>query len=154
MQNHEETVGDMKQTSLRDVHLGESKTLQRVFTQEEVKQCAALTGDSNPLYLDETFAAATRYRRTIVQALLTEGLITALINQYIPGPGALLLEKELVFPFPVFVGETITARVEVIDIDHERHWLTQKVICHNPHGQEVIRGQIVLHVQNGQDVTP
>ncbi|HEX7063696.1 MAG TPA: hypothetical protein VF199_01385, partial [Bacillales bacterium] len=66
----------------------------------------------------------------------------------IPGPGALLLNKELVFPNPVFVGESITAQIEVVDINLERRWVTEKVICTKENGREVIRGQIVLFVEN------
>lgn len=133
---------------LKTIDLGETLTMTRVFTADDVKTCAKLTGDDNPMYLDEGFARKTRYGRTIVQALLTEGLVTALINRFIPGPGAILLNKELVYPFPVYVDEPITAQVEVIDINEERQWITEKVICTNPRGQEVLRGQVVLFVQN------
>lgn len=134
-------------SALKDIYLGKSMTMKRTFTQEEVERCAELTGDDNPMYLDDDFARQTRFGRTIVQGILTEGLVTALMNRYIPGPGALLLEKELVFFHPVYVGEEITAYIEVIDMDEDRHWITEKVVCTDPRGQEVMRGQFVLLVQ-------
>jgi len=140
----------MEPSLLEKYYLGQMAEMSRVFTWEDVEKCAELTGDYNPMYFDPDFVAQTKFKRPVVQALLTEGLVTALINGYLPGPGALLLEKEFIFRHPVHVGDKITARVQIIDVDIERQWITEKVICRNQHHQEVLRGQVVLLVQNGK----
>ncbi|MFO7263863.1 MAG: MaoC family dehydratase [Bacillota bacterium] len=139
----------MRQMMWNKYYLGQTAEMSRVFTWEDVEACARLTGDNNPMYFDRAYVARTKLKRPVVQALLTEGLVTALLNGQLPGPGALLLEKEFVFRHPVHVGDKITARVQVIDIDPQRHWITEKVVCTNQHQQEVLRGQVVLLVESG-----
>ena len=137
------------QPAMDKYYLGQTAEMSRVFTWEDVEACARLTGDNNPMYFDLEYAAKTKLKRPVVQALLTEGLVTALLNGQLPGPGALLLEKEFIFRHPVYVGDKITARVQVIDIDPQRHWITEKVVCYNQNRQEVLRGQVVLLVEAG-----
>lgn len=122
--------------------------MSRSFTWDDVYRCVELTGDNNPIYLDEDFVRrGTRFDRPVIQGLLTEGLVTSIVSRHLPGPGAILLHKEIVFSHPVYVGDTITALVEVIDVDFQRHWLTEQVICSNQDNKEVLRGKLVLSVE-------
>ena len=86
------------------------------------------------------------YRKPIVPGLLTEGLVTQVISDRLPGGACILLQKEFIFSHPVHVGDVITAELEIIDINEERKWITERVTCYNQLGIEVIKGQVVILV--------
>jgi len=137
----------MMKNLLEGIAVGQKCQISRTFTWEDVRRCAELTGDFNPMYLDEEFVRDTRFKRPIIHGLLTEGLVLSAASTYLPGPGALLLHKEMVYRHPVFIGDTVTAKIEVIDIDYERNWLVEQVVCSNQNNKEVLRGQLVLLVE-------
>lgn len=87
-----------------------------------------------------------KLKGTVIPGLLTDGLIMEVSSKKIPGSPGLLLQKELLYHSPAYVGDTITAKIEVIDIDQKRNWLTLMVKCMNQAGKEVITGQIVAYV--------
>lgn len=132
---------------LSGLYLGQSVQISRVFTNEDTVKCAELTDDFNPIYFSDEFVSDTRFKKPLVQGILTEGLIISAISKYLPGPGCVLLQKELVFLSPVFLGDEITAYIEVIDIDRDRNWITERVICTNQNNEEVLRGQVLLLVE-------
>ncbi|HEX3928142.1 MAG TPA: MaoC family dehydratase [Gemmatimonadales bacterium] len=96
------------------VVVGQRAERSLTLTAEHVRSFAALTGDYNPLHFDEAFAAATRYKHLIVHGGLTTGLLHALVAMDLPGPGSVFLSQQWKFTAPVFIGDTITARAEVV----------------------------------------
>jgi acyl dehydratase len=96
--------------------VGQTASRTMTLTAEHVRIYSELTGDRNPLHEDEAFTAATRFGRLIVQGGLTTGLLHALVAMDLPGPGSVFLEQRWKFPAPVFIGDTITARVEVLEV--------------------------------------
>ena len=82
-------------------------------TAEQVATYAELTGDRNPLHFDAAFAARTRFGRLVAQGGLTTGLLHALVAMDLPGPGTVFLSQDWKFTAPVYIGDTITAVVEV-----------------------------------------
>ena len=83
------------------------------LTDEHVRLYAQITGDHNPLHFDPDFVAKTRFGRLVVQGGLTTGLLHALVAMDLPGPGTVFLSQNWKFVAPVFIGDTITAEVEV-----------------------------------------
>ena len=75
-----------------------------------------ITGDHNPLHTDPEFAAGTRFGKLIVQGGLTSGLLNAIVATDLPGPGTVFLETHWRFLNPVFIGDTITAEVEILEV--------------------------------------
>ncbi|WP_085992231.1 MaoC/PaaZ C-terminal domain-containing protein [Oceanobacillus senegalensis] len=126
------------------LYKGRTERLQRMFTEEEVKLSSGLTRDYSPVYDQNEDIWKNHFYKPIVPALLTEGLITQVISTKLPGIPSVLLQKDLVFNSPVYVGDMITAELVIIDINEERNWVTQKVTCFDVDGKEVIRGQVVL----------
>jgi acyl dehydratase len=108
------------------------------LTTEHVRGYAVLTGDYNPLHFDESFAAATKFGRLVVQGGLTTGVLHALVATDLPGPGSVFLSQNWKFTAPVFIGDTITAEAEVLSV-HATKPVTQL-------GIRVIRqdGEVVL----------
>jgi acyl dehydratase len=86
------------------------------LTAEHVRAYAEMTGDYNPLHFDQAFAAGTRFGRLVVQGGLTTGLLHALVGMDLPGPGSVFLSQNWKFTAPVYIGDTITAEVEVLHV--------------------------------------
>lgn len=130
--------------TIGELFIGQIERLKRTFTAMDVKFCNELTKDFNPVYQMNENGWESPYNKPIVPGLLTEGLITQIISQKLPGCACILLQKELVFYHPVHVGDEVTAELEIIDINQARNWVTQKVTCFNQTGVEVVKGQVVI----------
>ena len=88
----------------------------RMTSMNDVEMFAKMTGDNNPLHFDEALAAATPFGGLIVQGGVTSGILNAVVAEDLPGPGTVFLGVEWKFSKAVLVGETITGRVEIVDV--------------------------------------
>ena len=107
---------------------------------EHVRLYSQLTGDYNPLHVDPEFAAATRFRKLIVQGGLTSGLLNAIVAMDLPGPGTVFLETRWRFTNPVFIGDTITAEVEILEVHKTKPVSRIGVRIVGPDGETVLEG--------------
>lgn len=123
---------------------GSTASLTKTFTDKDVRTFAELSGDQNPLHMDEDYAAGTRFGKRLVHGILTSGLISALLGMQLPGPGSVYLKQTLNFRAPVYIGDTITATVSVIDIRSDKPIATMATICTNQTGKVVIDGEALL----------
>lgn len=137
--------------AIEDLFIGKIARMQRIFTDEEVNICEKLTKDHSPVYNLNEDIWKNYYDQPVVPGLLAEGLINQVISEKLPGVACLLLQKEIIFYLPVYVGDIITAELEIIDINLERNWVTQKVTCMNQSGSEVIKGQVVIVIVFNQN---
>ncbi len=99
-----------------DLKVGQRASRTATLTADHVRAYSELTGDRNPLHNDPAFTARTRFGKLIVQGGLTTGLLHALVAMDLPGPGSVFLEQNWRFTNPVFIGDTITATVEVQEV--------------------------------------
>lgn len=128
--------------------VGQKATRSMTLTGKHVKDYADLTGDYNPLHFDEEFAAGTSFGRLVVQGGLTTGLLHALVAMEMPGPGTVFLNQNWQFTAPVFIGDTITAEVEVLKI-HESKPVTQlKITITRQDGEVVLEGEAWCYTMN------
>lgn len=124
-----------------NLEVGQKAKRSMTLNAEHVKAYAEITGDYNPLHFDEEFAANTRFGRLVVQGGLTTGLLHALVAMDIPGPGTVFLNQNWQFTAPVFIGDTITAEIEVLKV-HESKPVTQLgVTITNQEGELVLEGE-------------
>ncbi len=131
----------------KQIRIGDQATLTRTITDEMVVAYADLVGDHNPVHLDEAFAATTRFGHRIAHGMLVAGLISTVIAADLPGPGSVYLGQTLQFKAPVYLGDTITARIEVIKVREDKPIITLATVCTNQDGTNVIEGEAVVRVQ-------
>src|SRR5262245_49233104 len=101
---------------LEDLKVGMTETLTRTVTEADVKAFADVSGDHNPIHLDEAYAATTMFKTRIAHGILSASYISATLASRLPGPGAVYVSQNLKFRAPVRLGDTVTARIEVAGI--------------------------------------
>jgi acyl dehydratase len=111
------------------------------LTEAHVKSFAELTGDYNPLHFDEAFAKGTRFGGLVVQGGLTTGLLHALVAMDLPGPGSVFLSQQWKFTAPVYIGDTITARAEVLSVHATKPVTQLKIGVTRQTGETVLEGE-------------
>jgi 3-hydroxybutyryl-CoA dehydratase len=98
-------------------------------TAADVQGFADLSGDHNPVHLDEDFARTTRFNGRIAHGMLSASFVSTVIASRLPGPGTIYLSQNLVFKAPVRIGDTVEARVTVLDIIREKGRVKLKTVC-------------------------
>ena len=125
-----------------DLHVGQKATRTKTLTADDAKSYAELTGDYNPLHFDESFTAKTRFKHLIVQGGLTTGLLHALVATEMPGPGTVFLNQNWQFPAAVFIGDTITAEAEILEIHKTKPVTKIKMTVTRQTGEKVLEGEV------------
>lgn len=119
---------------LEDLRIGQSESLERKFTAEDVKLFAEVTGDFNPIHFDEEYAATTIFKKPIVHGMLCASLISNLAGTKLPGHGTIYVSQSLKFIAPVYVGQSVTAKITVSEIHPEKkrvHFKTEVFVAEN-----------------------
>ncbi len=123
--------------------VGDSAEFRKVVSEEDVYLFAGITGDRNPMHTSREFAAKTRFKERVAHGLLTAGTISAAIGMKLPGPGCIYLSQTLEFKAPVFLGDEITARVEIVEVISGKR-LRFRTRCFNQNQVLVIDGEAVI----------
>ncbi len=110
-------------------------------SQEQVNAFAELSGDNNPVHIDEAFAANTAFQRPIVHGIYSAAIFSKILGTVFPGQGTIYLAQTLQFKRPVFPGEAYTARVEVISLDGRNSATLSTKLMHTATGKPVIEGE-------------
>lgn len=128
----------------KDLKVGDKVSLSKVFTEDDVRQFAHVSEDTNPIHLDEEFAAASVFGQRIVHGMLAASLFSGLIGVKLPGEGSIYLGQNLSFKAPIPIGEEVTATVEIVKIREDKPIVTLRTDCVNSEGQVVIEGEAVV----------
>jgi len=123
---------------------GEKASRTTTITDEMIRRFADLTGDTNPVHLDDSYAAGTRFGRRIAHGMIAAGLISAALANDLPGPGTVYLSQNLQFKAPVYPGDTITTTVEVKSVRPDKPIVTLATFCKNQNDQVVLEGEAVV----------
>ncbi len=127
-----------------ELYVGQKDSLQKTFTDADVRKFAEITTDVNPIHLDEEYAKTSIFGRRIAHGILVSGLISAVIANVLPGPGSIYMGQELRFTAPVFLGDTITAEVEVAELREDKRIAKLITTCTKQDGTTVITGNATV----------
>jgi 3-hydroxybutyryl-CoA dehydratase len=135
------TAGD----SVLGIQVGDTVEFTRTVTSDDIVAFANVTGDTNPLHLDDAYAAKTRFKRRIAHGMLSAGFISAALGTRLaPHACVVYLSQTLRFQRPVYIGDTVTARVEVTKIDPSRRFVTLTTTCANQDGEDLLTGEALV----------
>ena len=131
----------------KDFKVGEKAAMTKEITTNDITSMAEITGDYNPIHIDEEFARKSRFQGRIAHGVLSAGLISAVLGMHLPGPGAIFLGQTLKYLNPVRVGDTLTAQVEVSNWRPDKKIITLETTCLNQDGDTVLEGEAVLLIE-------
>ena len=132
---------------MENLRIGQSASIERSFTKEDVIAFTKLSMDTNPEQLDEEYAKTTVFKDNIVHGFLVGSLISAVIGTMLPGPGSIYLHQEMDFRRPVYIGESVKATVTVESIRTDKPIIRLSTKCMNDRHEEVIDGFAVIKIQ-------
>jgi 3-hydroxybutyryl-CoA dehydratase len=130
--------------TIDELKVGDSAQFSKTVSETDVYLFAGITGDFNPAHVDEVYAKKTYFGQRIAHGLLSAGFISAVMGTRLPGPGSVYLRQELTFLGAVRIGDTITARVEVTEIDTAKGRVRLLTTCDNQEGKRVLTGEAVV----------
>jgi 3-hydroxybutyryl-CoA dehydratase len=131
----------MNAKTIDEITVGDQAEMALAVSADLVTGFVTLSGDRNPIHRDAGFAATTPFREPIAPGMLTAALIAAVIGSELPGPGCVYLSQSLKFLRPVKLGDTITARVEVVETVRDRNRVRLRTECDNAAGDIVLVGE-------------
>lgn len=111
---------------------------------DTIRAFAEVTGDTNPVHLDDEYAAGTRFGRRIAHGMIAAGLVSATLANDLPGPGTVYLNQTLKFKLPVYPGDTVTAALEVLTVRPDKPIVTLSTVCTNQNDEVVLEGEAVV----------
>ena len=126
--------------SIEEIKVGDSAEWSRTVTEHDIKLFAEATGDFNPVHLDQSYAEKTFFKARIAHGLLSLGYISTVLGNILPGHGTIYISQEVKFLAPVRIGDTLTAKVEVMELIPEKNRVKFKTICLNQEGKIVLDG--------------
>lgn len=129
-----------------EMAVGQEAELSKTVTDEDVMAFARVTGDFNPVHVDEITAARSRFGGRIAHGMLSAGLISAAIAGKLPGPSSIYLSQTLRFTLPVRIGDTITVHLKIIELIEGKRRVKLSTVCRNQKGETVVEGEALVLV--------
>ncbi len=130
--------------TIEQIKLGDTAYFSKTVSESDVYLYAGITGDLNPAHINEAHAKNTFFKTRIAHGLLTAGFISSVLGMQLPGPGTIYMRQSLNFLAPVRFGDTITAKVEVVEVIAEKNRVRLKTTCTNQEGTVVLDGEAMV----------
>jgi len=130
-----------------EVRIDQEYSASFTISDEMVRTFAEITGDKNPVHLDEEYAKNTRFKKRICHGMLVASLISKVLGMDFPGPGTILVRQQLSYRAPVFVGETVQVHVKVVDKKEEKQRLILQTNVIKSDGTVAIEGQAEVLIE-------
>lgn len=130
--------------TIDELKVGETAEFAKTVSESDIYMYAGITGDFNPAHVNEAYAKNTFFKTRIAHGMLTAGFISAVLANKLPGPGTIYLKQELSFLAPVKIGDTITAKVEVLEIIADKNKVRLRTTCTNQDGKMVVDGEALM----------
>ena len=130
-----------------ELEVGQFAEHTKTVTETDVVMYAGITGDFNPMHVNQAYAEKTRFGGRLAHGMLTAGLISAVLGTRLPGEGSIYMSQSLRFMRPVRIGDTITARIEVIELLPDKQRVRLATSCRNQHQEKVLDGEALVMMQ-------
>lgn len=127
-----------------ELQVGEAAEFSKTVAESDVYLFAGISGDFNPAHINEPYARGTAFKSRIAHGMLAAGFVSAVIGTRLPGPGTIYMKQELTFLAPVYIGDTITARAEVVELIEDKKRVRLKTACVNQDGKTVLEGEALV----------
>ena len=129
-----------------EIKVGDKFSTDRLVTDELIRKFAAVSGDHNPIHLDEEFAKATRFGRRIAHGMLSGAFISAVLGYELTERKIVYLSQTLRFKLPVFIGDTVTTTATITNIRQDKPVVTLETVCTNQNGETLVTGEAVVMI--------
>lgn len=126
------------------LEVGDSSEFSKTISEADVYLYAGISGDLNPAHINEVYAQGTFFKNRIAHGMLSAGFISAVIGMQLPGPGTIYMGQNLQFLSPVRIGDTVTARVEVLEKIDDKKRVRLATTCTNQDGIQLISGEAMV----------
>jgi len=135
---------------LGEMRVGDAAEMAKTVTESDIALFAGVTGDFNPVHIDAVAAETSMFGGRIAHGMLSAGFISAVLGMRLPGPGSIYLSQTLRFTKPVRIGDTVTARVEVLEVITAKRRVRLATVCRNQKNETVVEGEAVVMVEDRQ----
>ena len=129
-----------------DINIGDCFSTSREVTDEVIRKFAEVSGDYNPIHLDEEFAKTTRFGRRIAHGMLSGAFISAVLGNEFRERKIVYLSQTMKFTAPVFLGDTVTATGTITNIREDKGIVTLETVCTNQNGETLVKGEAVVMI--------
>lgn len=134
----------MNGKTIEQIKKGDSAQFTKTIAESDIYLFAGITGDLNPFHVDEEYASKTFFKGRIAHGMLLGGFISTVIGCHLPGPGAIYIKQELSFLAPARIGDTVTAKAEVLEVDLNRNRVVLRTTCTNQSRTLLLDGEAVV----------
>jgi len=131
---------------IEKMYVGQVYEVKKTVTDEMIKMFAEATGDKNPVHLDDEFAKNSIFGGRIAHGILSLGIVSAVLGMEFPGAGTIYLMQNAKFKRPVYVGEEVTVKLTVKEIDREKRRVLLETLVVKPNGENAIEGEALVKV--------
>lgn len=139
------TMMTRKTYFFEDLEIGMEATFAKTVSESDINAFAEVSGDKNPVHLDAAYAAKTMFKERIAHGMLSAGYISAVFGMEMPGPGAIYISQTLNFKAPVKIGDTVVAKVKVVELYAEKKRARFECVC-SVKDKPVVVGEAMLMV--------
>jgi 3-hydroxybutyryl-CoA dehydratase len=133
-----------KELMYEDIQIGDTSVFSKTITDFDIYQFAGLTGDFNPMHIDNEFAKDTFFKERIAHGLLTGSFISTVLGMKLPGPNSIYLSQNFKFLAPVKIGDTVKATVEVVEKRDDKKIIKLITQVYNQRMEMVVDGEAVV----------
>lgn len=134
----------MKSITIKEIKVGDFAFYEKTITDEDVRLFAKLTGDMNPVHLDEAFAKTSIFGKRVCHGGLVNALFSTVLGTEFPGTGTIYMSQDSRFMKPVYLNDRIKAVVEAIEINEEKNRVVMKTTAYNQHNEVVVTGTAMV----------
>ena len=130
--------------TIDEISLGDFAEISKTLSDSDIYLYAGITGDFNPAHLNEEYAKKTFFKTRIAHGMLTASFVSAPIGTILPGYGTVYIRQEINFKAPAHIGDTLTARVEVLEVMSDKNRVRLKTTCLNQDGTVILDGEALV----------